>query len=321
MPLSYDRRIRYGLFEALTASGVAHGLVRRHLSDPTHVDLHLRAYRGKAANRATLYCGTTRVLNLIETNRHFRLEAAAKWRAHDHHGLPWMQSLTTSVLARVWPNVERYLDMVIPVVATHGYFLREGSVQNVVGRLSGSGFAVFDREAVPCFTDTPEKNRIMAEEAGGLLAAVARRPGDPTWWNPPANLGEECDAVALDTNGRFIAIEVKHSRDTTGITWAPLQVAYYARLFRRWATEDLTCRDSVLGMLSQRVRLGLTIQQDWHVKQPMTVQPMVIVGGGSPTPAAQMRCELVRDRLADSDLVGDLSVSLLVGGRLQPFLT
>ena len=32
--------------------------------------------------------------------------------------------------------------------------------------------------------------------------------------------------------------EVKHGGDTAGVAWAPLQAAFYARLFRRWAADD-----------------------------------------------------------------------------------
>ncbi len=253
MPLTYDRRIRAGLEKALTPGGAAQSLAVRHVEDPGRVDLQLRGYPGQARNWVTLYCGLTKPLDLTETNGRYRLGAHATWR---HYGpnLPWNTPLDEGQLREIWPLVDTYLDEVLPVIKGSRWSLKEGDVQTAVSRLRHAGMVVFDREACPSFADTAEKLQVMAEERDRLTAGLT---GSEPWWSIP-QLGEECDALAIDANGRLLAIEVKPaSAAARSITFAPLQAAYYARLFQRWAAGADDPAASLDEVISQCARLGL----------------------------------------------------------------
>jgi hypothetical protein len=160
---------------------------------------------------------------------------------------------------------------VIPEIGKSRYYAGEGAVQTAVGRMFGSGFTVFDREMVPGYSNSAERTRVQAAEREVLQQAVSTAPTGERWWKPP-RLGNECDAIALGDDGQLIAIEVKHSTDTGGIAWAPLQAAFYARLIQRWTADDELWAENVAAMLSQRARLGLVPAQQWQWQKPATTR-------------------------------------------------
>jgi hypothetical protein len=310
--LSYDRRIRPGLEQVVGPGGVAHSLVTRHRTDPTRVDLHLRAYPGQARNWVTLYCGLTKPLDLIETNGWFRLRSHGTWRAFAPE-LPWNRRLDASDLALVWPEVEAYLDIVLPAIESSRWFGKEGAVQTAVTRLRHGGLTVFDREACPSFADTQEKLQVMGEESRLLTGRLA---GTEAWWALP-RLGEECDALALDGQGRLLAIEVKPgSAGAKSIAFSPLQASYYARLFRRWAEQASSPQESLDGVIAQRARLGLA-HAGVPAASPLAIVPVVILGGGSPSKEVLRRCQVVRKLILDDCLVEELQLwALDADGKL-----
>lgn len=310
--ITYDRRIRPGLEDVLLPGGVAHGLVQRHRGDPGRVDLHLRAYPGEARNWATLYCGLTKPLDLIETRGKYRLRADPTWQQFAPD-LPWNAALDVRGLARAWPRVEAYLDVVLTAIEGTRWFGKEGVVQTAVTRLVHDGMTVFDREAVPAFTDTPEKDRVMREEASLLTSGLT---GDETWWTVPT-LGEECDAAALDRHGRLLAVEVKPaSAKAKSIAFAPLQAAYYARLFSRWVENDACHAANIDGLIAQRLRLGLSSGAGARAARPLHVIPVVIIGGGLPSTEVLRRCRVVRSRLLAAGVIRELQLWSLDKGVL-----
>src|SRR5207302_1685926 len=94
---------------------------------------------------------------------------------------------------------------------------------------------------------------------------------------PPERLGGELDLLAVDPVGRLLVIEVEPGTSVPGITWAPLQVTFYAELFRKWASEvgDEQAREGLSAMLQQRVALGLTQDPRRSLRQPLDIVPVV----------------------------------------------
>jgi hypothetical protein len=225
--------------------------------------------------------------------------------------------MSRSDLATLWPKVDVYLNKVLPVIEKSRWFGKEGTVQTAVTRLAHDGMTVFDREACPSFTDTAEKTNVMAKEAALLNAGLS---GQEKWWAIP-RLGEECDAVALDRHGRMLAVEVKPSTaNAKSIVWAPLQAAYYARLFQRWIESDPGHAKAIDGLIQQRTRLGLTTTGPHTAGQPLDVVPMVIIGGGDPTKEVLRRCREVRSRILADGLVTELQLWSLADGVLTDLI-
>lgn len=316
MAITYDRTIRPGLEAALLPDGPARGLVTRHLAQPDLVDLHLRAYPGQARNWVTLYCGLTKPLDLVETRGAFRLRTHRTWQAYAP-ALPWNTRLTATELGEVWPLVEDYLDVVLPAIRATRWYGKEGAVQTAVTRLEHDGMLVFDREAVPSFTDTPEKEQVMAQERELLTRDLS---STEAWWALP-KLGEECDAVALSQDGQLLAIEVKPgTAGSSSIAWSPLQAAYYARLFTRWVEDDTGHAACLGSLVEQRARLGLHPAATVAVRAPLQVEPVVIIGvdDGGPSKEVRRRCLAVRDEIVARGLVAQLPVWTLSRGLMEP---
>ncbi len=82
-----------------------------------------------------------------------------------------------------------------------------------------------DREVTPHFLDTAVKKAVLGPLSKGLAAALARTKPIPG--KPPASFGAECDLLALDKEGRLLAVEVKPS--VSSLVWTPAQATMYAR--------------------------------------------------------------------------------------------
>jgi len=303
MTVYYDRKASPALQAALAPGGVAHDLVRRHVRD-RRTDLHLRGYPHTREKRATLYCGLTAALHLNERGGQFWLDASPTWRAYGGD-LPWKQRLSPTDLADCWPLVDAYLDRVVPAIVATKWFGKEGQVQNAVTRLRAEHMTVFDREAVPGFSNTRERQSIMEEEADGVRARLGAV--DEPWWLVP-RLGNECDAVALDLAGRMLCVEVKPANATHGIAWAPLQAAYYAQLFRRWTAADPNHAKTLESFIDQRAAIGLLPEGRRDVPSPLAIVPVVVIGMGPVSNEALRRCKVVRDRLIDGGAEREIPV-------------
>jgi hypothetical protein len=129
-----------------------------------------------------------------------------------------------------WPLMTTYLDTVIPSVAG-GSAAKEGSVQAAVSSFGSARRPMLDREVMLHFRDTATKARIMGSVTADLLQSR------------PKSFGGRCDLLALDSDGRLLAVDVK-PRGVPAIAWAPAQAIVYARLLRLWArsvTARRTC--------------------------------------------------------------------------------
>lgn len=91
---------------------------------------------------------------------------------------------------------------------------------------------------------------------------------------------------------------MKPASATSGITWAPLQATFYARLFRAWAKEvgDTSC-EILRSMLKQRIELGLTRDPVRPLRSPIEFVPIVAIGGTPSSPKALPRLQKVQSAL------------------------
>ena len=179
----------------------------------------------------------------------------------------WAKPHDAGWLGPRWAEVDDYLQAVIEQVVQAGSHVKEGMVQAAIGRFPSTGFTVIDREAIVSFGSQPEKDACKSELAARWLDAL-HRPDPPTWWKTrPACLGDECDVLAVSTEGELLAIEVKpHTAADKDIAWSVLQAGMYADLFQRWADQaGGKAHEVVHGMAAQRKRIGLSSGQEFSL--------------------------------------------------------
>lgn len=322
MGLSYDRRVPEELLKALEPGGFAHSLVEFGGSGMWALDLQLRGLgEAKKQHRATLYVGTTKVVDLHLKGQLFALSAslplaceangwAAAWELRHHDR--WF--------ADRWAGVDNYLQAVIEEVVRKGTYVKEGMVQAAIGRFPSTDFTVIDREAIVSFDSQPEKDACKNELAARWLNAL-HRADPPAWWKTkPTKLGDECDVLAVSSRGEVLAIEVKpHTSSDKDIAWSVLQAGMYADLFQRWADYAAGKAHEVLhAMATQRHRIGLSNHAGIQIAAPIKVRPVVALDRRAPK-SAKDKLAAVCAHLASAGLATDLDVRQVnLVGRLDP---
>jgi hypothetical protein len=322
MSLSYDRQVPAGLRAALMPGGWAHSLVEYATSGSYAMDFQFRGYASKTPHWATLYVGTTKVLDLLyrcdASGERFKLRAHATYTSGSFGwSARWEQWREATWWAAEWDKVEAYLEKVIPGVRRG--FLVEGVAQSAISRYPHPAMRVIDREAAVTFGSRAEKSRVMGACARRLLDAVGLA-NSKQWWNSkPKSLGGECDLLAVTGAGELMVIEVKPKGPTTAIAWSALQVAQYACLFRKWVEQSPWQAIEVLtGMLAQRIQVGLaapTLPPTFDASIPVRAAVAIAHGCSS---AALERLHEVNARLADLDLPSLEVYEAKLFGQLHP---
>lgn len=148
----------------------------------------------------------------------------------------------------------------------------------------------------------PGEKFAPATDDAAQVPLRAACPHDParTWFVPKV-FGGKLDLLAVDLDGRLLAIEVKPGSVTAGITWAPLQATFYAQLLRAWSNEVGQKSQHILhAMLQQRIDLGLTRDPNRRLKYPLEIVPVVAIGGPPKSPEALPRIKTVQKALLDA---------------------
>jgi hypothetical protein len=297
----YDRTIPDEFRAELSPGGRFERLVRfargRGLAD-----VQLRATG--SLSWATIYCGLTNVLHLeYRKTRGYRLRADNRHMDANRDGPPegilgWTTWSRADQLMAGWPAIETYMTGLFKGVAER--FINEGAVQAMLCANGGESYQVIDREAVFGFRDTAERERVHTALRTPLLDALDV-PTPEDWWRPPANLGGELDVLAVDARGRLLVMEVKPAHTLTGITWAPLQVTFYARLFRHWSEAVGEEAAEILNrMLRQRIAIGLEEESSISLSYPLEIVPVVAIQDPVAHPRALARLGVVQDRLLET---------------------
>ena len=296
--IRYDRTIPGEFRAELGPGGTFERLVRfargRHLAD-----VQLRAVGSRSW--ATIYCGLTNVLHVeYRRKRGYRLRADDRHMTANKAGPPegilgWTTWSTPAQLMARWPAIEAYMAGQFNVVAPR--WTNEGAVQAMLCANGGESYQVIDREAVFDFRDTAERERIHKALRTPLLEALDV-PTPERWWRPPASLGGELDILAVDAGGRLLVMEVKPADNLPGITWAPLQVSFYARLFRHWSEAVGEKSAEVLsGMLRQRIAIGLEKETAVSLSYPLKIVPVIAIQDPVAHPRALAQLQAVQAQL------------------------
>lgn len=302
--IRYDRRVSDEFLKEFLRNGAAARLRQIAAGAALPLDLQMRKDSKTGSEWATLYAGLTGVLNVHYSAQRLRLKAHPTWMARGSKGFGFEEAWTvwTPSASVDWDAVELYLERVIPkAVRDHG--MTEGAVQSVASKSTSKEWAILDREVTPSFRDTTTKKSILAECMEPLVKAVAK--ADVPHKTRPLKFGSECDILALDREGRVLAIEVKPAR-SAGIAWVAAQAAMYARVLKHWVdhdeeTESFPGPAAVLeGMLTQRQALGHAKGFSADLPTDLQVVPVVVLQRG----AEQSQLDYmhrVRDALTRTD--------------------
>jgi hypothetical protein len=109
------------------------------------------------------------------------------------------------------------------------------------------------------------------------------------------------DVLAVDARGRLLVMEVKPADTLTGITWAPLQVSFYAHLFSHWSEAVGEESAEILNrMLRQRITIGLEEESSVSLSYPLDIVPVVAIQDPVVHPQALARLDVVQDQLLEA---------------------
>ncbi|MGF9755056.1 hypothetical protein AAII07_07625 [Microvirga sp. 0TCS3.31] len=298
----YDRRISRELLEHLQPGGLLASLAVYAKSGLFPLDLRFRKDVKTQAEHVSLYVGLTSVLDVHHAKSgKLRLKAHQTHRQNGKFDSGWSSLRTPDELAVIWPDVELYLDRVIPVAArSHG--TKEGAVQAAVAAHRSRERIVLDREVTPSFRDADFKKQFMEGRQRPILDALAK--ADLGFGGVPKKLGNECDALAIDQAGRVLAVEVK-PLGVGSIAWVAAQAVMYARILQGWIDKDHTKDDGphevLQCMLAQRHDVRLAPPLEVALPKQLRVTPVVALQRGA-SPEMVRRMLRVRDVLSAADM-------------------
>lgn len=283
MTITYDRHVPTPFVAALAPEGPMHELVelvRSPLGIDKALDLRFRARPGHAGARATLYLGLTQVLHV-----HWSARGKVKLVGQQGEGFKksldpslfdpaWSRSQELNELTTSWSAVMTYVRAAIEA-APPKYVTTEGRAQARLSRET-KRFITVDREVVVSFSDQATKDATLLTTTSPVQAAKKKLSGDRVWARREKSFGTELDALAVDPQGKLLAIEVKHGRDTGGVGWTPAQVAVYLGLMRRWADATPNAAEIINRMLAQYATLGLP-GAGMAVSDPVVIRPVIAI--------------------------------------------
>lgn len=319
--IRYDRRVSQDFLAHFLSGGVAHSITEYAARARYPVDLQMRHNPKTGADHASLYVGLTSVLNIIAKPKPapgLALTAHKTWSEGPYgFDASWRAASAIDRWASRWLDVEEYLEKVIPSASvTHGR--TEGAVQAATSAFSDGTRVMLDREVIPHFRDTPVKRSVLGPISKGLADALAYTQAIPG--KPPTSFGAECDLLALDRDGRLLAVEVKPS--VSSLVWTPAQATMYARVLQAWVEDDAGdapgWQTVVTGMLEQRRQLGLAPRFPVMLPDQPVVVPVIAVQRGASSQLVS-RLWKVQQALLDEG-VGDPSLEVYqvsLSGRLD----
>jgi len=306
----FDRRASPELVDDLRPGGVLHPLIDIRNEDPALRDVQLRRVGTSPTSWVSLYVGLTTVLDVVRGPAYYRLRAHATHKQKGGFDDAWRKPQTVDQLQDRWTAVEEYIHRVIPAVGPR-HTLKEGALHAAMCSCHSPDYRVLDREACVGFDDQDEKSRVISSLKQELDSAMDATGNAEKWWvlTRDAALGTGLDLLGVDPAGRVLVIEVKPGSSPLGIARGPRQVAFYVRLFQRWADASKDGEQILNKMLRQRVTLGLT-DDGPELTHPLVFVPVLAIGEGSMSREIERRLR---------QLAGAMNASTLRHERIAPF--
>jgi len=273
----------------------------------------------------SVYCGTTRLLEITLAGRLVRLSADKKYI-----------NLAKSVSLNIYGvkeianlNFEDEFVQFLSLLHQNNHLERyygnkkEGYFQNLFSRQFGilsSGseeFVVIDKEAVVGYKNMEIKAKYFDRQREKFKAIKqhlsefdAKRYGRNIGQEA---LGNELDFLAVDRSGKVLFIEFKHGSSTKGIYLSPIQIGLYCSIFQDYI--DLykhSFIDDIGDMIKQKKDLELISRDFPEVKPSGDIVPMLIIAEynsrSSSLDSFRNVLQICREELEDDAFLSDLKV-------------
>ncbi|WP_344341941.1 hypothetical protein, partial [Streptomyces rhizosphaericus] len=131
--IRYDRRLTPEFLAHFCPGGFASSLATITKSGLYPLDLRTRRDAKSGAEHVTLYTGLTAVLQVLSSkNGTIRLAAHSTHQKQGTFDKAWQAARTVEDWTTLWPEVELYLERVIPA-ASQSHGRTEGAVQAAIG--------------------------------------------------------------------------------------------------------------------------------------------------------------------------------------------
>jgi hypothetical protein len=273
------------------------GLAREQ-TDPIW-DLRFSGTPGKPETLARLYYSGYGALTIKERHGAFRFAKPERHAIACRFDPEW---------AAAWRSAEEWSacsDDVMAFLERSRKHASDGHIQGieVEGRVQGALCAHFHRDL--CVVDRESQfhiphamRKLVVDDASSPSLAAREALVTARTWKPElrASIGGELDALAIDSRGRLLVIEVKPFG--FGAASGPLQALTYARIVAAW-THALgwpQARAILAAMAEQRVLLGLSHRQ--QLADNFEIVPVVAMG--APRTAADARAHAeIADRIRE----------------------
>ena len=302
--LHYGRVVSPALLAAL--QDPLSGVFRWRDTDRRLRDVQLRRQPKGSRSWASLYVGLTSILDIDELGGRFRLRAHATHQLNGGYGSSWPAWgawQTADQLAKNWPDVLAYLDVIVHKVDAR-WSDSEGLVHALIADAAQTGVSIVNREASISFRDNSVRQARCTAWGAPIHSAVTGAGHASKWWaNLSANrFGTSPDFTGVDASGRLLIIEAKPASATEGIAWGPAQVRFYASMWAAWLDENPVGASLLEEELEQRKALGLLpVGARTTLRRPVSVVPVLAIGPGIVSPEAWSRLRTVQDAVSNAE--------------------
>lgn len=217
-------------------------------------------------NQIMYYHGTTRLLTVTlrpsKCGIILQPDAHATYKQKD--AFAQLEKIGRSAPGEAREAFMNYLSSAL-ALADKRYFKnhKEGYWQNHLCHRFGRNcqpdddWLIVDRECVIGFSDGDEKREYYNDiiSARTQMRTRLQSTDEGKWGRAIGKMfGDELDLLAIDRNGRLLAIELKHGSNPSGIYWGPLQAGAYASALQGKLQEIVP---GIVALVNQKVDLGL----------------------------------------------------------------
>ena len=311
--IRYNRRPSEAFKNLFNGAGLLHGLISELgvRADYRNIpfDVFFRAGSNREGGKRegdefSIYCGKTAVATVRYLGAGNRIKVDAEQTYRDQ------KAIVDPLMDPAWdPNGDQRKDFqralkeyLTKVIVESRWWDNEGVLQTFYTKHHGKDWnarlpwAIFDREAVPGYSDDPEQKAILqglAPLKEKALKVFRRLP----WAKIPERSSNKLDMIGVSADGlALVLIEAKHS-DSGDPYYSGLQLLDYVLEWEnalRSKDSEQIIRD-INGLIDDQKELGLLPHGVPRLIDKPALLPVWVVGGSRRSAEVEARCHEVID--------------------------